>query len=159
VEHVADSERAPRVLLVSSAGGHLLQLHRLRTWWEPLDRAWVTFRFPDSESLLAGERVAWAFHPTTRNVVNFARNLWLAWRLLPRLRPSVVVSTGAGVAVPFFLVARLMGVSTVYVEVVDRIDLPTLTGRLCYPISDLFLLQWPEQRRFYRKGRVIGQLL
>ena len=148
-----------RVLLVSSAGGHLLQLHRLRPWWGQLDRTWVTFRFPDSESLLAGERVAWAFHPTTRNVANLARNLRLAWRIVPRLRPSVVVSTGAGVAVPFFVVARLLRIPTVYVEVVDRIDLPTLAGRICYPLSDVFLLQWPEQRRFYRKGRVIGRLL
>jgi beta-1,4-N-acetylglucosaminyltransferase len=43
--------------------------------------------------------------------------------------------------------------------VYDRIDLATVTGRLCYPISDLFLLQWEEQRRFYPRGQVIGALL
>jgi hypothetical protein len=47
----------------------------------------------------------------------------------------------------------------VYVEVYDRIDSPTMTGRLCYPFSDLFLLQWEEQRRNYPKGQVIGSLL
>ena len=35
----------------------------------------------------------------------------------------------------------------------------TLTGRLCYPLADLFLLQWPEQVRFYPRGQVIGCLL
>ena len=80
-----------------------------------------------------------------------------AW--LRSYRPDVVVSSGAGVAFPFFLLAKLLGKRTVYVEVYDRIDSPTMTGRLCYPFSDLFLLQWEEQRRHYPKGNVIGSLL
>jgi UDP-N-acetylglucosamine:LPS N-acetylglucosamine transferase len=87
------------------------------------------------------------------------RNLRLAWRTLRNERPDLVVSTGAAVAFPFFIVARLLRIKTVYIEVYDRIDLATLTGRLCYPISDLFLLQWSEQGRFYPRGKLIGRLL
>ena len=148
-----------RVLLVCSSGGHLIQLYNLRPWWEGHERMWVTFKKLDSSSLLAGERVAWAHHPTTRNLPNLVRNLLLAWRLLRSFRPDVVVSSGAGVAVPFFLIARLLRQKTVYVEVYDRIDSATMTGRLCYPLSNLFLLQWEEQRRSYPKGVVIGSLL
>jgi beta-1,4-N-acetylglucosaminyltransferase len=157
------SQRQPsgrrRILLVCSSGGHLTQLHALRPWWEGHDRVWVTFRKPDSESILMGERVVWAHHPTTRNVVNLIRNLMLSWRLLLRYRPHLVVSTGAGVAFPFFLVARVLGKGTVYVEVYDRIQSATLTGRLCYPLSNLFLLQWEEQKSLYPNGVVIGALL
>jgi UDP-N-acetylglucosamine:LPS N-acetylglucosamine transferase len=148
-----------RVMLVCSSGGHLTQLHTLKPWWERHDRLWVTFEKLDSSSLLGDERVAWAHHPTTRNLRNLVRNLGLAWRLLRSFRPHVVVSSGAGVAFPFFLLARLLGHKTVYVEVYDRIDTATMTGRLCYPLSDLFLLQWEEQRRNYPKGVVIGGLL
>jgi beta-1,4-N-acetylglucosaminyltransferase len=148
-----------KALFVCSSGGHLIQLHNLRPWWERHERLWVTFKKLDSESLLAGEHVAWAYHPTTRNVVNLVRNLGLAWRILRRFRPDVVVSSGAGVAFPFFLLAKLTGARTVYVEVYDRIDSPTMTGRLCYPLSDRFLLQWEDQRRIYPKGVVIGSLL
>jgi hypothetical protein len=146
-------------LLVCSSGGHLLQLHRLKPWWENVDRVWVTFDMPDSRSLLADEEVRWAYHPTTRSVSNFLRNLGLAWRLVRELRPDIVVSTGAGVAVPFFAVARLFRAKTVYVEVYDRIETPTLTGRLCHPLASRFLLQWESQKRFYRRGEVIGRLL
>jgi UDP-N-acetylglucosamine:LPS N-acetylglucosamine transferase len=148
-----------RALLVCSSGGHLIQLHNLKPWWERHDRLWVTFEKLDSTSLLAGEQVAWAYHPTTRNLPNLVRNTHLAWKLLRSYRPDVVVSSGAGVAFPFFLLAKLFGKRTVYVEVYDRIDSPTMTGRLCYPFSDLFLLQWEEQRRNYPKGKVIGSLL
>jgi len=70
----------------------------------------------------------------------------------------VVVSDGAAVAFPFFLVARLLRIPTVYLEVYDRIDSPTLTGRLCRPFASLFLVQWEEQCRFYPGARVIGGL-
>jgi UDP-N-acetylglucosamine:LPS N-acetylglucosamine transferase len=83
----------------------------------------------------------------------------LAWRTIGRFRPSLVVSTGAAVAFPFFLIARLRGARTAYIEVFDRIDSATVTGRLCYPLSNVFVLQWPEQRRMYPKGIVIGPLL
>jgi hypothetical protein len=149
----------PMVALVCSSGGHLAQLHNLRPWWGRVDRFWVTFRGTDSQSLLSGERVIWAHQPTTRNVPNLLRNGVLAWKVLRRYRPCVLVSTGAGVAFPFFLAARLLRIKTIYVEVFDRIDSRTLTGRLCYPLSSLFLLQWEEQRVLYPRGIVIGPLL
>jgi beta-1,4-N-acetylglucosaminyltransferase len=156
----ARDQHAPlRAILACSSGGHLLQLYRLRPWWENVERIWVTFDMPDSRSLLAGEDLRWAYHPTTRSLPNLVRNLGLAWRLLRRHRPDVVVSTGAGVAFPFFAVARLLGIKTVYVEVYDRIDMPTLTGRLCHPLASRFLLQWETQKRFYPRGEVIGRLL
>jgi UDP-N-acetylglucosamine:LPS N-acetylglucosamine transferase len=146
-----------KLLMVCSSGGHLRQLFALRPWWSGHQRRWVTFDKPDAVSLLGGERVAWAFHPTTRNVPNAIRNLRLAWKLMRRDRPDVLVSTGAGVAFPFFVVARVFRVPTVYLEVVDRTD--TLTGKLCYPLTDLFLLQWDEQRRSYPRGKLVGKVL
>lgn len=150
---------AAHVFLVGSSGGHLAQLHALEPWWSARRRTWVTFRTPDAESLLAGERVYWAYHPTTRNLWNLLRNLVLAVRLLLRHRPDLVVSTGAGVALPFFVVARATGIPTAYIEVYDRMDTPTLTARLCHPFTTLFCAQWEEQRRFYPDARVIGSLL
>jgi UDP-N-acetylglucosamine:LPS N-acetylglucosamine transferase len=159
VQSESPAERRYNVVLVSSAGGHLFQLYQLRPWWLKHDRTWVTFDMPDSRSLLESEAIVWAYHPTTRNIPNLLRNLQLAWRTLRRVRPDLVVSTGAAVAVPFFAVARLLGIKTVYIEVYDRIDLATLSGRLCYPISNLFLLQWEEQQRFYPRAKIIGTLL
>jgi len=150
---------ATRVLNVCSSGGHLVQLLKLRPWWGEMDRLWVTFPGAATESLLQGERIVPAHHPTTRNIPNAIRNGLLAVKVIRSYRPDLVVSTGAGVAFPFFLVAKVLGIRTIYLEVYDRIERPTVTGRLCYPISDLFLLQWEEQRRYYRRGQVIGAVL
>jgi UDP-N-acetylglucosamine:LPS N-acetylglucosamine transferase len=148
-----------KILLVCSTGGHLTQMGALEDWWSKYDRIWVTFDAPDARSMLAGERVIWAYHPTTRNVPNMVRNFALAMRVLRRERPNLVVSCGAGVAFPFFAAARVLGLKTVYFEVYDRLDSPTLTGRLCRPLSHVFLVQWQEQLKYYRGSRLIGPLL
>ncbi|WP_028647360.1 polysaccharide biosynthesis protein [Nocardiopsis sp. CNT312] len=147
------------ILLVSSNGGHLTQLLSLRPWWSGRERLWVTFRAPDAAASLRGEDVRWAHHPTTRHVGNLARNTLLAARVLRERRPAAVVSTGAGVALPFFALAWLLRVPTVYIEVYDRIDTPTLTARLCRPFTRLFLAQWEEQRSFMPGAITVGPLL
>jgi hypothetical protein len=150
---------AGSVMLVGSSGGHLAQLLSVAPLWAQESRSYVTFDTVDAVSLLADEQVAWAHHPTTRNLRNLARNSVLAVRELRRRRPDVVVSTGAAVAFPFFLAARLMGIPTIYLEVYDRIDGPTLTGRLCRPFTSLFCVQWPEQLDYYRGSELVGSLM
>ena len=149
-------EGSYRILLVCSSGGHLAQLERLRPWWCQHDRSWACFPTPDAVGLLEDERTVWVHHPTTRHLGNLVRNLALAFRTLRRERPDVIVSTGAGAAVPFFWLGRLFGIRTVYLEVYDRIDSPTLTGRLCRPVTDLFLVQWERQREFYPRSVLAG---
>ena len=148
-----------KIVLVSSAGGHLAQLLPLEPWWSKHERTWVSFKLPEVESALAGEKVIWAYFPTTRNLFNALRNFLLAWPTLIRLRPDFVVSDGAGVSVPFFLVAQVLGIKTVYLECFDRISMPTLSGRLCYPITDVFCVQWPQQLRTYPDAVNVGPVL
>ncbi len=151
-------EGRKRVLFVCSSGGHLSQLLQLRPWWEHHERQWVTFDLPDANSKLADEVTHYAHFPTTRNLKNMARNTPLAWSVMRDWRPDVVISNGAGVAVPFFAVDRSMGIPTVYLEVYDRIDSATLTGRMCKPLSSLFLVQWPEQQTVYAGSSLVGPL-
>lgn len=145
-----------RVLLVGSSGGHLAQLMCLEPWWRLHERHWVTFPTADATSKLVDEDVTWAHHPTTRNLKNLIRNARVALGVMLKVRPDVIVSTGAGVALPFFWFSRITSATSVYLEVYDRVDSPTLTGRLCRPATDLFLVQWDEQRRLYPASVLLG---
>lgn len=148
-----------KIMLVTSPGGHLAHLLALQGWWKDHDRLWVTAQQPDTELALAGERVVWSHWPTTRNLPNAVKNLGLAVKVLRAERPDVIVSDGAGVAVPFFAIARAMGVTTAYVECFDRVEVPSLTARLCYPLSDVFCVQWDRQLRAFPEAKNIGALL
>ncbi|MCH1865870.1 UDP-N-acetylglucosamine transferase subunit ALG14 [Nocardioides sp. CFH 31398] len=153
-----DSGGGP-VLLVSTQGGHLAQLLALRPWWADRDRLWVCPDTADVRDKLADERVVTSYSPTTRHVPNLLRNLRLALRVLRAERPSLVLSTGAGVAVPFFVLAWLMRVPTVFIEVYDRIDSATMTGRLVGPFTTRRIAQWDSQLDVYPDARLVGPLL
>jgi UDP-N-acetylglucosamine:LPS N-acetylglucosamine transferase len=153
-----DRVSAVDVLLVCSTGGHLLQLVALAGAWEGLSHAWITFDKSDARSLLQGDRVYYAYGPTNRSIRNFLRNLPLAWRLLGSLRPRVIVTTGAGVAVPFAWLGRLRGARVAYVESFTRIDGPSLSCRLIRPVADRVYVQWPELAERLPGSRYLGSI-
>jgi beta-1,4-N-acetylglucosaminyltransferase len=152
------SQDSGRILLVANSGGHLLQMLALEGAWEDFERRWVTLEAADSKSLLADEQVVYASGPTQRSLRNLVRNLRLAWRMVRRYDPDVILSTGAALAVPFFAVGRLHGKRLVYVESFTRVKTPSLSGRLVYPMSDAFYVQWPEGRR-HRRAQYAGSLV
>jgi len=148
-----------KLCLVASSGGHLMQLVRLRSAWEGHERFWVTFKKEDAKTLLEGERVVWAYHPTNRHAPNLLRNLVLAWRILRKEKPDAVISTGAGVGVPFLWLGRLLGIRTVFIDSLTRIQDLSLSGKLVYPVVDRFFVQWPELSLRYRRGVFGGRVL
>lgn len=145
-----------KVALVGSSGGHLKHLLLTRATWKNDDRFWVTFNKEDAVSALEGERVYFGYFPTNRNVKNTIRNTWVALKVLLREHPDVIVSSGAALAVPFFYLGKLFGAKLIYIEVFDRMDKPTLTGKLVYPITDTFIVQWPQMKHVYPKAKVLG---
>jgi UDP-N-acetylglucosamine:LPS N-acetylglucosamine transferase len=146
------------LLLVCSCGGHLLTLWSLRSAWEEFSRVWVTFEKSDSRSLLGEERVVFAHGPTNRNLKNTLRNLPLAWRTIRAVRPKVVLTTGAGVAVPFAWIGRLYGARVVFVESISRIDDLSLSCRLVARICDRIYVQWPDLGATSAGLRYAGQV-
>ncbi|WP_430494463.1 PssD/Cps14F family polysaccharide biosynthesis glycosyltransferase [Rossellomorea marisflavi] len=148
-----------KIALVGSSGGHLIQLYQLKSWWSKHERFWVTFDKEDSRSLLKNENKYYCYSPTNRNIKNLIRNTFFALRILLKERPDVIISTGAASAVPFFYLGKIFKCKLIYMEVFDRIEAPTMTGKLVYPICNEFVLQWEEQKKFYKKGKVYGGVL
>jgi beta-1,4-N-acetylglucosaminyltransferase len=142
--------------LVCSGGGHLSQLAELCDDWPVDTQHWITFDSPQARTLLSGRRVTFAHGPTNRSLASLARNLLLAWRLVRRHRPQTILTTGAGIAVPFCYVGRLLGCRVVYVECLSRVSEPSLTGRLVEPVAHELYVQWPQLVPCYRHARYVG---
>lgn len=147
-----------KVCLVGSSGGHLTHLYMLKPFWKDKKRFWVTFDKEDARSLLAGEKMYSCYYPTNRNIKNLLRNTVVAVKVLHQEKPDLIISSGAAVAVPFFYLGKLFGAKLIYIEVFDRIDKPTLTGKLVYPIADKFIVQWDEQKKVYPKAINLGSI-
>lgn len=147
-----------KVCLVGSSGGHLTHLYMLKPFWKDKKRFWITFDKEDARSLLEGEKIYACHYPTNRSLKALIINTEIAWKVLHQEKPDVIISSGAAVAVPFFYLGKLMGAKLIYIEVFDRIDKPTLTGKMVYPIADKFIVQWEEERQVYAKAINLGSI-
>ncbi|MDA8226453.1 MAG: UDP-N-acetylglucosamine--LPS N-acetylglucosamine transferase [Desulfitobacterium hafniense] len=147
-----------KVCLVGSSGGHLAHLYMLKPFWSEKERFWVTFDKDDAKSLLKDERMYPCYYPTNRSFKALIKNTILAWKVLRKEKPNLIISSGAAVAVPFFYLGKVFGAKLIYIEVFDRIDMPTMTGRMVYPIMDKFIVQWEEQKQVYKKAVNLGSI-
>jgi UDP-N-acetylglucosamine transferase subunit ALG13 len=94
------------------------------------DLLWLTPKTPQTESLLAGERVRWTRPCPTRDVGALVLNTWDARDVFSQHDISLVVSTGAALALAVLPQARLRGVRCVYIESATRVNGPSLSGAL-----------------------------
>ena len=147
-----------KVCLVGSSGGHLTHLYMLKPFWKDKNRFWVTFDKEDARSLLEGEKMYPCYFPTNRNVKNLILNTVLAWKVLRNEKPDLIISSGAAVALPFFYLGKLFGAKLIYIEVFDRINKATVSGKLVYPIVDKFIVEWEEMKKVYPKAINLGSI-
>ena len=97
-----------KVCLVGSSGGHLTHLYMLKPFWKDKNRFWVTFDKEDARSLLEGEKVYPCYFPTNRSIKALIKNTKIAWDVLHKEKPDLIISCGAAVAVPFFYIGKMM---------------------------------------------------
>jgi beta-1,4-N-acetylglucosaminyltransferase len=71
-----------------------------------------------------------------------ARAFVSTFGILLRERPKLIVSTGSEIAIPAFYLAKLFRIKTIFIESWARVIEPSGTGRLVYPVADVFLVQW-----------------
>ena len=147
-----------KVCLVGSSGGHLTHLYMLKPFWENKERFWVTFDKEDARSLLENEKMYSCYFPTNRSLKALAINTKLAWQVLRKEKPDLIISSGAAVAVPFFYLGKILGAKLIYIEVFDRIDKPTMSGKLVYPIVDKMIVEWEEMNKVYPKAINLGSI-
>ncbi len=118
------------VLLVANDGGHIMQLHTLRPRLALEDVVWVTPRTPQTESLLAGEVVHWVEQSPPRDMSAVIRNAVRCRVLFEQYTISMVVSTGAALALSVLPQAWIRNIETIYIESATRLAAPSLSGRM-----------------------------
>ena len=145
-----------KIGLVCSHGGHLTEMKELEKAFDGHELFYITYK---SNRTLQLHRAYL--------IENFAEKIWtfpfgflhIVFAILKE-KPKMIVSTGAEIAAPAFLIASLLRIPKIYIEGAARINSPSGTGRLVYPISDYFFVQWKGLLKVYgRRARYEGGLL
>ncbi len=132
-----------RVLAVASAGGHWVQLQRLRPAVDAHDVAFLTTD-KGYRSEVSPHRF-YAVNDASR--WNKVRLLQMAARIaivVLRERPDVVISTGAACGYFAIRFGKLLGARAIWVDSIANVDEMSMAGRLARRHADLWLTQWPH---------------
>ncbi|RFA22531.1 glycosyltransferase [Subtercola boreus] len=154
---MSTSHTGRKFLFVASTGGHLAQLVRLSSRFDASeDSLWITFRSPQSESLLEGRRVLFVPYIRPRAFIKTAQTVSVVRSLLKRESFDEAISTGAALAVSVLPLAKLRGIKTTYIESVSRVNGPSLSGRILRALhsADLYTqhAQWADSRWKHIEG-------
>lgn len=146
-----------KICCISSHGGHLHELSEAIKGVSG-NIYWVTFRTKHTEALLKNKPHYFIIDPVTSKS-KFLFNTIQSFYHILRERPRVIISTGAGIAIPSMLLGKfLIGSKIVYIESAAAVIEPSRTGSFIYKYADLFLIQWKGLKEFYPNAKYVGVL-
>lgn len=151
-----------KVMFISSMGGHLTELLQLKSLFKEYDYKIVTEKHKSTlglkarykskiDYLLAGNR-----KHLLRYVFTLPYNVVKSLVIFIKFKPDVVVTTGAHTCVAMCYIAKLFKRKVIYIESFANIETKTLTGRLVYPVADVFIVQWKAMLKLYPKAKYEG---
>lgn len=148
-----------KILLVCSHGGHLTQMLRLLEAFEGHKVVFVTYQSQRGDSLGQNHQV-YLLQNIGRSPLKMLRCIPLVIHILRGEKPQLIISNGSEIAILFFYLAKILGIKTIFIESWSRITEPSRTGKLVYPVADVFLVQWEQLLNAYGpKARFEGGIL
>ena len=134
-----------KIALVCTHGGHLTEILHLTEAFEGHETFFITYDSPRTREL--GCR--YLLRNIGKNPLLMALTCLKTYRILRKEKPRLIVSTGSEIAIPAFYLSRFLGINTVFVESWTRVAQPTGTGKIVYPVTDIFLVQWERLREIF----------
>ena len=147
-----------KVMFISSTGGHLTELLELKKMFKKYDYSIITEKTKSNKSLKLDypKKVHYVLYGTKHNKIKYPFiaiiNCFVCLYYYIKIRPKVIVTTGAHTAVPMCLIGKMFGSKIVYIETFANINTKTITGRIIYKFADLFIVQWESMLKLYPKA-------
>ena len=147
-----------KVLFISSTGGHLQELMQLKELFKEYDYHIITEKDITTQYLKKEykNRVDFLPYCTRSKIVKYlfiySFLIFKTIYLFLKIKPNVIITTGSHTAVPMCYLGKLFNKKIIYIETFANINNKTLSGRIIYPISDLFIVQWEEMKALYSKA-------
>lgn len=133
----------PRLLAISSAGGHWTQLQRLRPAFEGFEVVYAS-----TYDLYADDCVGHRFYrvpnPSRFNKLAFIPLLAAAVRIVLAERPDAILTTGAAPPLAFLLIGRFIGARTLWIDSIANSERLSSSGRLARRLAHKVVSQWPD---------------
>lgn len=153
-----DSPKKKKACFVASSGGHWEELMCLKEIADIYDTFYVTEEGGQAEDAKLEKiyKVSQINRHENNFLLHFLKLLKNSLKIIRAEKPDFVITTGALIAVPFCVFAKIRGGKVIYIESFARVNDRSLTGKLIYPFADLFLVQWESLLKLYPKAKYVG---
>ncbi len=147
-----------KVLFISSQGGHLSEMLQLKSIFKKYEYHIVTEKTKSTEGLEKEYKgkVSYLVYGTKHNLIpylfKFLFNIFKSLYLIIKINPTHIITTGTHTAVPMCYIGKLLGKKVIYIETLANSKTKTVAGKLVYPISDMFVVQWESMLKLYPKA-------
>ena len=149
-----------KVMFISSTGGHLNELLQLKKLMKKYDSYLVTEKTKSTLSLKEDYKVSYLIYGTKHNMLTYPfkliANCFKSLYLYIKIRPKVIITTGAHTAGPMCCIGKIFRSKIIYIETFANMHSKTVTGKLVYKFADLFIVQWESMLEFYPKATYGG---
>ena len=136
--------KGPKVLAISSSGGHWVQLMRLKPAFDDLDVFYVSLD-PSSASDVPDRRYYTIRNASRKEKWGFAVVLFQLLRILLKERPQVIITTGSAPAfIALTLGKKLLGARTIWIDSIANVEEVSTSGRQARKVADVWPTQWPH---------------
>ncbi|RKY56217.1 MAG: capsular biosynthesis protein [Candidatus Neomarinimicrobiota bacterium] len=142
-----------KVCIVCSDGGRLTEILQIIEAFEGHEFFFITYNILGGRDL----RKVYQLKILKKNPLRYLSVIPAIVKILLKEKPDLIISNGAEVAIPTLYIAKLFGIKIIFIESWCRINKPSTTGKLIYPIADVFLVQWRQLLKKYgKKARYEG---
>jgi len=86
-------------------------------------------------------------------IINFFKSI----KIIYQNHINVLISAGPGISIPFFYAGKLLNKKLIFIESWSRVNSKSKSGKLIYPIADLFFVQWKSNLKNYPKALFRGR--
>ena len=120
------------------------------------DKYFVTCKTKHTDELMKALPHYFIIDPY-KSIWKFILNGFQSLKHILKERPDLVISTGAGIAIPTILLCKyLLKARIIFIESAANVINPSKTGKFIYKYSNLFLIQWNSLQPFYPKAVFCG---
>lgn len=145
-----------KVMFISSTGGHLNELLQLKPMFKKYDSYIITEKTKSTVDLKDEYKVHYLIYGTKHKPLSYIFKLLIncfkSLYYFIKIRPDAIVTTGAHSAGPMCCIGKIFRKKIIYIETMANLSSKTLTGKLVYPIADLFVVQWESMKEMYPKA-------
>lgn len=145
-----------KIIAIASAGGHWVQLLRLRPAFEGIEVTYICTKKGFAETV-QGERFYSVPDANRKDKIALLKSLFTVIKLVWKIRPNIIITTGAAPGLMALIAGKALGIKTIWIDSIANVEELSMSGKIASKFADKVYTQWEHlaTNKIAYKGNVL----